>query len=86
MVLEFTRLLLGLALMYFHRPIADYVVEQERALVVLFRQRGVPVPAALTTDSARNVYFGLGVFVVLVELVRIYLAVRGIVPTDPLIR
>jgi hypothetical protein len=82
MALEFTRLLLGLALAYFHRPIADYVVERERALVVLFRQRGVLVPAAPTTAAARNLYFGLGIFVVLFELARIYLALCGIVPLN----
>ena len=72
MVLEFTRLMLGLVIAYFHRPIADYITEQERSLVVLFRQRGVPLPAAPSTESARNIYFGLGMFVVLFELARIF--------------
>ncbi len=77
MLMEFTRLLAGLLIVYFHRPIADYIMEQERTLVVLFRQRGVPVPAAPTTESARNLYFGIGMFVVLFELARIYLALQG---------
>ncbi len=77
MALEFVRLLLGLVLAYFHRPIADYVIEQERSLVLLARQRGLPLPAAPSTESGRNIYFGLGIFVVLFEVARIYLALHG---------
>jgi hypothetical protein len=40
--------------------------------VLTFRSRGVPVPAALSTETARNLYFGVGIFVVLVELTRLY--------------
>jgi hypothetical protein len=32
----------------------------------------VPLPAALSTETAHNLYFGVGIFVVLVELLRIY--------------
>ena len=77
MFLEFTKLALGLAIMLFHRPLADYVMEHERALVVMMRQRGVPFPPALSTETARNVYFGLGAFVALFEVVRIWLLLRG---------
>lgn len=77
MVLEFAKLLLGLAIMLFHRPIADYVIERERALVVMIRQRGLPVPAAPSTGTARNIYFGLGAFVALFEIARIWLMARG---------
>jgi hypothetical protein len=72
MPLEFARLLLGLMIAAGHRPIADFIVERERAVVVTFRQLGVPVPAAMSTETARNLYFGVGIFVVLVELLRIY--------------
>jgi len=72
MPLEIARLLLGLLIMACHRHIADYILERERSLVLAFRQRGVPLPAALSTETARNLYFGIGIFVVLVELLRIY--------------
>jgi len=72
MPLEIARLLLGLLIAACHRHIADFITERERSLVVAFRQRGVPLPAALTTETARNLYFGIGIFVVLVELLRIY--------------
>jgi hypothetical protein len=77
MVLEFAKLVLGLAIMLFHRSIADYVIERERALVVLVRQRGLPIPAAPTTETARSIYFGLGAFVALFEIARIWLMTRG---------
>jgi hypothetical protein len=73
MTVEFTRLACGLIILTFHRQIADWVMEQERALVVLFRQRGVPVPAAPTTETGRNIYFLVGTFVVLYEIIRIWL-------------
>ena len=72
MPLEIARLLLGLAMMACHRRVADFVLERERSLVMAFRQRGVPLPAALGTETARNLYFGIGMFVVLVELLRLY--------------
>ena len=59
-----------------YRQIADFIVERERAVVFTFRQFGVPVPAAMSQELARNVYFGIGIFVVLIELVRIYQFVR----------
>ncbi len=79
MTMEFVRLLVGLALVYFHRGIADYLMEQERSLVVLARQRGLMLPATPNRETAHNIYFGVGVFVVLFELARIYLALHGLI-------
>jgi len=76
MPLEFARLLLGLLIAACHRRIADFMLERERSLVLSFRQRGVPLPAALGTETARNLYFGVGIFIVLVELLRIYQMAR----------
>ena len=76
MPLEIARLLLGLTIAACHRPIADFMLERERSVVVTFRQLGVPVPAAMSTTTARNLYFGVGIFVVVVELLRIYQIVR----------
>jgi len=47
-------------------------MERERSLVLTMRERGVPLPAVMSTETARNLYFGVGIFVVLVELLRIY--------------
>ncbi len=72
MPLEIARLLLGLVIAACHRRIADFIIEREHSLVVAFRQRGVPLPAALSTEAARNLYFGIGIFIVVVQLLRLY--------------
>lgn len=72
MPLEIARLLLGLMIAACHRQIADFIMERERSLVLTFRERGFPLPAAMGTDTARNLYFGVGIFVVLTQLLRIY--------------
>jgi hypothetical protein len=72
MPLEIARLLLGLTIAALHRPLADFILERERFLVLVFRQRGVPLPAVLSTEVAHNPYFGIGIFVVVVEMLRIY--------------
>ncbi len=77
MPLEIARLLLGLLIAACHRRIADFIMDRERSLVLAFRQRGVPLPPALSTETARNLYFGIGIFIVLVELLRIYQMAHG---------
>lgn len=72
MSVEITRLFLGLIIALFHRPIADYVLHHERSLVILFRQRGLAVPATPSTETVRTVYFFIGIFVALFEMVRIW--------------
>ena len=82
MVVELTRLLLGLLIAYFHRPIADFVLVQERALVIAFRQRGLPVPAAPTTETARTIYFLIGILLAMFEICRIWVLLY---PTNSLV-
>jgi hypothetical protein len=71
MPLEIARLLLGLLIAACHQRIADFILERDRSLLLSSRQRGVPLPATLRIETARNLYFGVGIFVVLVELLRI---------------
>ena len=80
MLNEITRLALGLLIALFHRPLADFMLRQERVLVVMFRQRGVPYPAAPTTETMRNVYFGIGIFLAMYELVRIWALLQPAAP------
>jgi hypothetical protein len=74
---EFCKIAVGLAVMMFHRQIADFMLHQERSLAVIFRERGVPVPAPPTTEMGRNIYFGLGAFIVLFQIARIWMAMNG---------
>ena len=71
MAIELLRLALGLAILIFHRRIAAFVMARERALVVLFRQRGFPMPL-ITERSAENLYFALALLICLVQFVRIW--------------
>lgn len=77
MILELVKLFLGLAIMFFHRPIADFVLEQERSLVILFRERGFPLPPTPSTKTAHNIYFFIGGFVAVFQLTRIWLILHG---------
>jgi hypothetical protein len=72
MAIEVARLLFGLLLAALHRPIADFIFDRERSLVLAFRERGMPLPAVPTPETVRTIYFGIGIFVVLFELLRIY--------------
>ena len=72
MSLEIARLLLGVIIAACHRHIADFILEREHSLVLVMRQRGLPLPAAMGRETAHNLYFGVGIFVVLVEMLRIY--------------
>jgi len=81
MIVEITRLALGLLIALFHRPLADFMLHHERQLVILFRQRGVPYPATPTTETTRNVYFGIGIALAMYEIVRMWMLLH---PTAPI--
>lgn len=81
MLVEITRLMLGLLIAFFHRPVADFMLHQERQLVIMFRQRGVPYPATPTTETTRNVYFGIGIALAMYEMIRIWILLH---PTAPI--
>jgi len=72
MALEIARLFLGLLMAALHRPIADFMIDREHALVLAFRERGMPLPAVPKSETVRTIYFGIGIFIVLVEMLRIY--------------
>lgn len=84
MLAEISRLVLGLLIALFHQPLADFMLRQERVLVVMFRQRGVPYPATPTTATARNVYFGIGILLAMYELVRIWMLLHPAAPLSAL--
>jgi hypothetical protein len=73
MVLEITRLLLGVLIAVFHRPIAMRVMQQERAIDSYFRQRGIRLPNPPSDATAQNLYFFIGIFICLLEAGRIWI-------------
>ena len=47
-------------------------MERERALDSFCRDRGIYLPAPLSDGSAQDLYFMIGVFVVLLQLARMW--------------
>jgi len=71
-----TGLFLGLLITAFHRPIADFMLRQERALDVLFRSRGVRLPPPPSETTAHNIYFVLGITLSVLQLARLWLTLQ----------
>jgi hypothetical protein len=77
MAAEITRLLLGVLIAIFHRPIATKILEQERAIDGFFRSRGIYLPAPPSVSTAQNLYFGIGIFICLLEAGKIWFSVTS---------
>lgn len=71
-LMEFSKLGVGILIALFHRQIAEFILFYERAFVVHCRQRGLMVPDVVTTQMACNVYFCLGIFTATFEMFRIW--------------
>jgi hypothetical protein len=72
MIVEIARLLMGVLIAVFHRPLASMIMQQERALDGYFRSRGVQLPAPPSDSTAQNLYFTIGIFICLIEAGRIW--------------
>ena len=88
MTVELGRLLLGVLIAVFHRPLSARIMEQERALDAYLRSRGMRFPnylrsrgmrfpKPLSDTSAQNLYFLIGIFICLLQAGRIWLAIHG---------
>lgn len=77
MVVELTRLLLGVMIAIFHRPLALKIMEQERALDTFFRRRGLNFPTPPSDATAQNLYFLIGIFICLLEAGKIWMAMQS---------
>lgn len=73
MVVEITRLLLGVLIAVFHRPLANTIMHHERELDMFFRQRGFRFPAPPSDAMAQNLYFVIGIFICLFEAGKIWI-------------
>lgn len=76
MLLEFTRVLIGLTIALLHAHLADFLRKQDCALAAAFRERGVLVPGALPKQVSRDLFFLFGVGIALFSLARIWLSLR----------
>ena len=84
MWIEITRLALGLMIAFFHRPIADFLLHQERAVVIAMRQRGIPYPPTASTETTRTAYFSVGIILAMFEIVRIWMMLHPASPISAL--
>jgi hypothetical protein len=75
MIVEISRLMLGVAIAIFHRPLANMIMQQERQLDGYFRSRGVQLPAPPSDSTAQNLYFMIGIFICLIEAGRIWFSI-----------
>ena len=66
--------LLGVLIALFHRPIANKMMQQERAIDSYFRQRGISLPRPPSDATAQNLYFGIGIFICLLEAGKIWIS------------
>jgi hypothetical protein len=76
MILQFARLLVGLSIALFHAQLADFLRKQDRVLGDAFRERGVPMPDALSKQASHDLFFLFGVAISLFSLFRIWLTIR----------
>lgn len=72
MLTEWLRLALGLIIIVFHRPIADWILIREHQLADQLNRRGWRLPTFPNTETAHTVYFCFGAVLCVFALTRIY--------------
>ena len=72
MAFEVARLLFGVLIAIFHRPIGTLTMRQERATTAYFRQRGISLPTLPSDAAAQNLFFFIGIFICLIEMGKIW--------------
>jgi hypothetical protein len=77
MIVELARLLLGVLITLFHRPLAKMIMHQERTLDGFFRSRGLNFPPPPSDATAQNIYFLVGVFICLLEAGKIWFGISS---------
>jgi hypothetical protein len=72
-IADFARLVLGLVVALFHRPIARFIMRREEVLDSFFRRHGVHFPEPPSEATLHNIYFCLGLFISLFSIAHIWL-------------
>lgn len=75
MIIELARIVLGAALVCFHRPIAQFMHVREQELTAYLGQRGWRMPTFSSVGVTQDVYFCLGVMAFVLSLVGLWLPV-----------
>jgi hypothetical protein len=72
MLIDVVRLVIGVMLMAFHRPIADFCAEFDHVFAAAVRARGLHLPGPPRPSVLHTVYFCLGIGVSLFAMARLY--------------
>jgi hypothetical protein len=72
MIAELSRLLVGLVLLAFHRPIASWVLKREEHLAQVMAAKGWHVPSFPSEKTIHDVYFCLAVFICCFSLAQLW--------------
>ncbi len=75
MIIEFSRIVLGVAMVCFHKPIAEFMHVREQELTAYLGQRGVQMPTFPSVSVTRDVYFCLGVVAVVLSVAQLWMPV-----------
>lgn len=70
MIVEIIRLLIGLLLLVFHKPVADFILAREQAFARMLEGRGVFLPAFPSNRFAHDLYFCIGLLVCIFAMFR----------------
>jgi hypothetical protein len=76
MLVEFTRVLLGLTIALFHAPLADFLRKRDCELAASLRERGIAFPGGLTEQASHTLFFIFGIASALFSLGRIWFTLR----------
>jgi hypothetical protein len=74
MIIELARLLLGLLILFFHKQVADFILNRERELASVLSRRGILLPAFPSTKFTHDLYFCIGTLIAMVSLFRLWMA------------
>ena len=74
MIVEVTFLVLALLVLFFHKQVGDFVLEQEKQLAARLTQRGIFVPEFPSGEFAHDLYFVIGVVVAVATSIQIYVS------------
>lgn len=72
MIVEISFLVMALVILCFHRPISDFILEQEQQLASRLTQMGIFVPQFPSREFARDLYFVIGVVVSLAAIFQLW--------------
>lgn len=75
MIIESARIVLGVALVCFHRPIAEFMHVREQELTAYLGRRGWRVPTFPSVSATTDVYFYLGVGAFVLAVARLLVPV-----------